>query len=538
MELAVTARYLLVPVRAGATKRTFRLSLGEDLLREFEVELATDGQPEWWAFYDLAPWLGEVLELASSAGVTDTELARLAVCLDQADQPRGQENLYRERLRPQYHFTSRRGWNNDPNGLVYHAGEWHLFYQHNPFGTGWGNMHWGHAVSSDLVHWEELPTALYPRSLGDQAFSGGAVVDSANTTGWGAAEPALIASYTSTGRGECLAYSTDRGRTFADYAGNPVLQHRGRDPKIIWYEPERKWVMVVYDESPGRRYAFYDSPDLCSWRYLSAVEGLYADPLDGFYECPELFCLPLDGRADQPRWVLHGAIRRTVDGQEQTTRSSYLVGRFDGQRFVAEGPVVEGHLGPHFYAAQAFSQAPNDRVILVGWLAGAVYPGMPFSQGMTVPLELALRSTPAGPRLSFLPVAELAALRRRSQQAEHLTASAANELLAAVEAELLDLTLELEVATPLVWDLHGTMLEVDAGRLRFGGLEVPLPVLDGRLTLRVLLDRAVVEIFAQDGLVAMARGGLAEQTRSLHLMLPQGGDIRGLTIHELSPAWA
>lgn len=135
-------------------------------------------------------------------------------------------------MRPQFHFTNRRGWLNDPNGLVFHEGAWHLFYQHHPYGWRWGNMHWGHAVAKDLVHWEELPIAVYPHRFGDWAYSGSAVVDRANTAGFktGGADPLVIA-YTSTGRGECLAVSTDGGATFREPAGNPILRHRGRDPR-------------------------------------------------------------------------------------------------------------------------------------------------------------------------------------------------------------------------------------------------------------------------------------------------------------------
>ena len=137
------------------------------------------------------------------------------------------EKLYREKHRPLFHFTSRFGWLNDPNGLVYHDGEWHLFYQHNPFGVNWGNMHWGHAVSPDLVHWKELGIGLYPKRYGDWAFSGSAVVDKGNTSGWGTKEkPPLVLAYTSTGRGECIAYSTDKGRTWTEYDQNPVVKHR------------------------------------------------------------------------------------------------------------------------------------------------------------------------------------------------------------------------------------------------------------------------------------------------------------------------
>src|SRR5262249_26639977 len=184
--------------------------------------------------------------------------------IEQSDEHKASEPLYTEKLRPQFHFSSRRGWLNDPNGLVYSRGEYHLYYQHNPFGWSEGNKYWGHAVSRDLVHWQELPIAISPKSYGDWVWSGSAVVDAANTAGWRKGEESVIvAAYTSTGRGECIAYSNDGGRTFADFEGNPVVTHTkgdGRDPRLLWYgaraDPSEKrdgsgvpghWVMAVYD---------------------------------------------------------------------------------------------------------------------------------------------------------------------------------------------------------------------------------------------------------------------------------------------------
>src|SRR5690606_24985461 len=211
----------------------------------------------------------------------------------------GQESVYSERYRPQVTFSSRRGWHNDPNGLIYYNGEYHLFYQHNPYGVEWGNMHWGHAVSTDLVHWRELPDALYSPDHDHMAFSGSAVVDTANTSGLSrnGVDP-LLAFYTRTGVGENLAISYDNGLTFEEYPGNPVVSHEGRDPKVIWYEPGKHWVMVVWDEGHTRRsslgehvryqVSFYSSPDLKNWTYESG--------LPGFFECPELFEIEVEGQ--------------------------------------------------------------------------------------------------------------------------------------------------------------------------------------------------------------------------------------------------
>lgn len=538
MRFAVSERYLNLPVRNGAAKVTVQLSEAGRRCREFEIELATEGTPDWWAYCDLSAFTGRMLDLATaSAGAADVMAEKLVELACLSDTPIEQSDLYHEAGRPQFHLTARRGWNNDPNGLVYAHGQWHMFFQHNPFGVTWGNMHWGHAVSPDLAHWTELPTALYPHSLKDMAFSGGGFVDRGNSAGFGQGhEDVLLVSFTSTGRGECLAFSPDGGQSLVEYGGNPVLRHRGRDPRILWYAPGKKWVMVVYDEGDRTwRYSFYESNDLRTWRFMTAV--------DGFYECPDLFELPLDGNPDQRRWVLYGAERREKDGRRQVSRSSYRVGHFDGRVFTPETPMLNGHLGPHFYAAQTFANAPDGRVIMIGWLAGAVYPGMPFSQGMTVPLDVSLRATGEGPRLAFLPVPELNTLWRSGITLEAPSLARANAALADAATELLDVSLDLALTRESVvtLDLRGLAVTCDVagGTLIAAGITAALPLQDGTLSLRALLDRGVLELFAGDGLVALSLGGVFPKPGApIRLDIRGPGRVRRLAIAELSPIWS
>jgi fructan beta-fructosidase len=537
MRFSAAERYLHLPVKNGAAKVVFQLRDGSRLLREFELELSTEAPPDWWACCDLDAWQGQDLELQVSSPSTVAGLEeRLAEWLRLSPEPPGQEGLYHEAGRPQLHFTPQRGWNNDPNGLVYLHGEWHLFFQHNPFGIAWGNMHWGHAVSRDLVHWTELPTALYQHPLKDMAFSGGGFVDHGNSAGFGTGrEDVLMVAFTSTGRGECLAYSPDGGQTLLEYGGNPVLRHRGRDPRVIWYAPGQKWIMVVYDEPENAwRYAFYESPDLRTWRFMTAVEG--------FYECPDLFELPLDGDPAKRQWILHGAERREESGRRQVARSSYRVGSFDGRAFAPETPTLNGHLGPNFYAAQSFVNAPDGRVIMLGWLQGANYPGMPFSQGLTLPLEVSLRTTPQGPRLAFFPVPELAALRRQTTALEAPSLAAANAALQGTAAELLDLELELALTreSVVVCQVRGMVFTYDAAveTLTAPGVSAPLALRDGRLSLRFLVDRGVVEAFAEAGLVALSYGGAAVTSAApVRLELRGPGRVRHLALSELASIW-
>ncbi|MFO0910412.1 MAG: glycoside hydrolase family 32 protein [Isosphaeraceae bacterium] len=396
--IEVTARYLHLPVTRDAPVRRLTIRSGDRVIHDFEIRLTPAGaKPSFWAFTDLEPHRASRLTITGKlpGGAPSLEGLKLE------DQVPNAAAIYREADRPRFHFTSRVGWLNDPNGLVYHDGSYHLYYQHNPYGWDWGNMHWGHAVSPDLVHWVEKPIAIYPHRFGDWAFSGSAVVDHDNTSGFGQNGKApLVAAYTSTGRGECIVFSNDGGATFQEYPGNPVVKHEGRDPRLLWHTASKQWVMAVYDESEGKRWiAFHTSPDLKRWTFQSKI----AD----FFECPDLFELPIRGKADQSRWVLYAA-----DG-------AYLLGRFDGRTFTPDEPGKKHRVWHgNFYAAQSYSDAPEGRRIQVGWGQGITFDAMPFNQQMCIPVELTLRETPDGLRMFAFPVREVDALSRVSRSVE------------------------------------------------------------------------------------------------------------------------
>ncbi|MCC6142957.1 MAG: DUF4980 domain-containing protein, partial [Candidatus Hydrogenedentes bacterium] len=294
-EIVADKRYLNLPVQNGTPKCWIRLLDGERILREFDIELAQAAdEVDFWVTLDLTEWHGKTLVLTADQIHKDTAGFDL---ITQADHLIGGENLYREKYRPQFHFSPMRGWNNDPNGMVYYDGEYHLFFQHNPYGWNWGNMTWGHAVSTDLIHWSELGDAIHPDEHGT-IFSGSAVVDWKNTTGFQTGDqPPLICIYTYAGGlnpwskdvqfTQGIAYSNDRGRTWTKYEGNPVQAHiRGgnRDPKVIWHTPTNQWVIVLYVEE--NEMSFFTSKDLKSWTRQSTLKS--------FHECPELFQLSID----------------------------------------------------------------------------------------------------------------------------------------------------------------------------------------------------------------------------------------------------
>ncbi len=518
--LTLERRYLQLPVKTGARKSRVALRVGGDTVREFEIELSDD--PGWWAHLDVSPWRGKT-------GILHVdrvpEGSRALQNVIQADEIWSSDSVYREPLRARFHFSPRRGWNNDPNGLVFADGEYHLFFQHNPYGWNWGNMHWGHAVSADLVHWREQSIAIYPRAFGDWAFSGSAVVDERNSSGWRRGKDALlVAAYTSTARGECIVYSNDRGMTWTEFESNPVFKHRGRDPRLLWHKATKRWVMAVYDEHEEKRWiAFYTSPDLKTWTFASQIEG--------FFECPDLFELPVDGDAGRCKWVLTAA------------SSEYMIGDFDGATFRPETRLLPGQRGRGFYAAQTFSHEPRGRVVQLGWLQTAT-PGMPFNQAMSLPLALGLRSTPNGPRLTWSPVEELKALRVRQVMSKTGTIQPGDPSRTGAKGELVELraTFDTDTKSVLKLNVRGVQIVHDAGKreMRVGDLAVPLPHTREKQRLVIYADRTSLEVFADGGLiyVPLPHNFGSENTRVEVDVAESPITFDTLEAYELSSAWA
>ncbi len=560
---AIDKKYLHLPVKNGAPLKRMRFVVDKETVREFDIELADGVTPDFWAFADVSAFKGKTLSVETLAGLKSLESLTLANDLPNA------EKLYREKYRPLFHFTSRFGWLNDPNGLVFVPsgekvlgqvlGEWHLFYQHNPYGVNWGNMHWGHAVSEDLVHWKELGIGLYPRKYDDWAFSGSAVFDKDNTSGWGTKEkPPLVLAYTSTARGECIAFSNDRGTTWKEYDKNPVVKHAGRDPKLIWHEKAKHWVMAVYDEFQGKQWiAFHSSPDLKNWTFASRIEG--------FFECPDLFELPLDyDPKNGTKWMLYAA-----DGK-------YLTGDFDGKEFKPDSKEKKQLWYGRFYAAQSFDHAPMQPQqfgsgpfpprrswrIQIGWANGVTFPGMPFNQQMTVPVALSLWTPNAVPTLVASPYG-LESLYEKKPALEIGMGGGkqglrwlpdnkdeSRSLVLAVALDGFDLFAEIDprTANKIAFDLRGTKLVYDVAKETLSCKDVSAPVkmtspmnarLPKHLVLRVLVDRGSVEVFADGGFVAMSMAAIPdEKNRKVELHVEGDSiDILQMSIHRMQSSW-
>jgi sucrose-6-phosphate hydrolase SacC (GH32 family) len=531
-QFIASARYLHIPIKNGAPKRVLTLLVeGKEIVRN-DVEIA-DGKADWWAPMDVSAWKGKPLTMRvdklheDSTGLSSIE---------QSDSLKEADDLYRESLRGQFHFSPRRGWNNDPNGMVFYNGEYHLFFQHNPYGWGWGNMHWGHAVSKDMVHWEELGDKLLPDTMGPM-FSGSAVVDWNNTSGFGKdGNPPLVLIYTAAGNPtvQAIAYSTD-GRSFTKYSGNPVLQQitgGNRDPKVFWHEDTQKWVMVLYVELQGKHTIhFFTSPNLREWALASVTEGIAGTAF--LFECPDFFELPVDGDVTKKKWVLLGA------------NSEYAVGTFDGRHYKPEQTKLTGHRGRGFYAPQTFSDIPakDGRRIQIGWFQTETR-GMSFNQSMTVPLELKLVSTTEGPSLTFSPVKELESLRGKSLGLESMTLKPGDKNpLDEFQVELLEIRTEIDPgdANEVVFNIRDFMIIYDAKKqeLTVNGQRAPAPLRDGRLRLTIYCDRTGLEVFASDGLCYMPMPFSSKPENRRIFLETRGGsaNVLKLQVHELRSAW-
>ena len=439
--------------------------------------------------------------------------------------PESSSTLELDSLRPTYHFTAQRNWINDPNGLVYFAGEYHLCYQYNPLGSIHRNMSWGHAVSADLLHWRELEVAI-PVEASVEAFRGGAVVDWRNSSGFGIGDlPPLVAAFTGHHtakrlQDQRLAYSNDRGRTWRRYAGNPVLdigESDFRDPKLFWHAATQRWVMMLV-LSHECKIQFYGSSDLKTWQYLSDFGP--AGSSAGIWEVPELLELKVEDSGES-RWMLKVDIGQ--GGPCGGSAGQYFIGQFDGTRFVADSSSLETAPnwidgGKDFYAAIAWSDAPDGRLIWIGWMNNwqyaAALPTSPWRGAMTIPRTLSLRRTAVGHALVQRPIGQIEGLRSARQQRSDLRLEGRLTLGALSAALEIKLRVGLEDTAGFVVELgqharvgydavtHELYVERDAAEFStdFGGRHsrVVQPV-KGILELHVFIDACSVEVFADDG---------------------------------------
>lgn len=482
------------------------------------------------ASWDVSRWIGqnariEIVDQASG------DWGHINVAdLVQTDEPERlpvvSEPLYQESLRPQFHFTARQwtmdrlnpgqreeGWINDLNGLIYYEGEYHLFAQR------WAKC-WLHAVSKDLIHWTELKPAFWEEELGSGVQSGSCVIDYKNTSGLSPdpANPPMIAFWSRfDNRTQRLSYSLDRGRTWKMHEKTPPLIFPERDPRVFWHEPSNHWVMMMYGDS---KYHILTSKNLLEWKDEK-------HPIADSFECPDFFELPVDGDAQNKEWVL-------IQGN-----GNYSIGTFNGTEFKEETKRRPCDVGPNFYATQSWHNMDtgDGRRIQTAWMRGADFVDMPFSQMISFPCELTLRTTPDGLRIFRKPIKEIAKLHRSQDQWTNRELRRDQTLPLAPSGQLFHITAEVEIpeGTKLTFNLRGVPVVLTSKTVASG--HQPAAVQGEIKKVEFLVDRTSIETYVNDGEISSTRYVLPKSS-GLSVKAEGGpATILNLTVHTLNSAW-
>lgn len=558
----VQKRYLLIPIEDAAGEVDVQLSV-KDAKQQFtpigeplKIRLAQKNI-DYWVPFDLQAYQGKQIQVSFSL-INSKDIGWSSLKQEDAF-----KFSFDEKYRPLYHFSPPYGWMNDPNGMVYDQGTYHLFYQYNPYGTRWGNMHWGHAVSKDLTHWDNSPVALAPDHLG-AIYSGSAVVDHENSAGLG--KGAMVAIFTSAGerQAQSLAYSTDGGKTFTKYEGNPILSDPAitdfRDPKVFWYPPTKQWIMSL---ATSQSITFYGSKNLKQWTRLSEFgEGIGNH--QGVWECPDLFPLTYEGKNI---WVLLVSIN--PGGPNGGSATQYFLGDFDGKTF---SPLPLPYplwidYGRDNYAGVSFGNIPNSdgRRIFVGWMSNWDYgnevPTKHFRSAMTLPRNLHLTHNGKHPIVASWPIKETESLRTETAELKEQNGirdfsyerllknnQGAYELsftLSPNNSNRFSFALENNQGEFIEYqfDLANSTLKVDRSKssVAFSAnfaekhIEAPL-VAKKNYTIHLWVDKASVELFVNDGELSLTNIVFPNEVyNSLHFKADNGSlNIRGGKVYKLS----
>ena len=522
-------RYLLLPVEEVMPDVRVSMIVNNKEVNVADVRLAVN-RVDYFVPLDLSDYAGKNILLKFKLGSNDPIRGKLsAVCCKEMKLSDTFDTGNREKFRPTYHFSPLYGWMNDPNGMVYKDGEYHLFYQHNPYGSKWGNMHWGHAISKDLINWEHRPDAITPDALGT-IFSGSAVVDTDNTAGFGAG--AIVAIYTqnSDRQVQSIAYSTDNGRSFTKYENNPVLTSDARDfrdPKVFWHKETQRWIMLL---AVGQEMQIFSSSNLKDWAFESSFgEGQGAH--GGVWECPDLFELPVDG-TNEKKWVL--LCNLNPGGPFGGSATQYFVGTFNGKEFVNESPSKTKWMdwGKDHYATVTWSDAPDNRRIAIAWMSNWQYandvPTFQYRSPNSVPRDLSLFTVDGETYLQSAPSPELLKLRDISKKRSFKVNGTRiiKDMIAGNEgAYEIELTIENQHADVIGFRLYNDKgeevdMQYDMKEKKFSmdrrksgdvGFNENFPMLTwtaiesgkDELKLRLLVDKSSVEAFGDGGRFVM-----------------------------------
>lgn len=531
-------KYLLLPVQESNDDAKVSVLADGKIEKTINVRLAKS-KVDYFVPFDLYPYRGHdiLLNIVTTQNRSNIREAKDDACWKNLTLADTFDTTNREKYRPAYHHTPLYGWMNDPNGMFYKDGRWHLYYQWNPYGSKWQNMTWGHSSSADLVRWEHHPAAIEANGLGT-VFSGSSVVDSANTAGFG--RDAVVALYTSAdvSQTQSLAHSSDGGMTFEIYPGNPILtlESEARDPNMFWDADNGRWVLSLA-HALDHEMLFFTSPDLKEWT-LQGSFGKGIGAQDGVWECPDLFRLKVDGSGEE-KWVLVCNIN--PGGPFGGSATQYFTGDFDGKTFIAdtdaEGviPTKWMDYGKDHYATVSWSDAPDNRRVLIGWMSNWQYAGevptMQYRSANTLPREAGLFRAPDGQLyLSSSPVAELGALRDKPSVSVRNKPAGGNdrnfplpdsnggacEILLDIDsrkAASVDITISNNDGESVIlsYDTKAHTLSFDRRRSGITDFSQDFPTVttaptfetDGKLSLRIFIDRSSIEVFGNGGKTVM-----------------------------------
>ena len=564
------SKYVLLPCQESNDDATVNVLVDGKLDKTIYVRLAKS-KVDYSVPFDLEQYKGHdvVLNVITPQSRASIREAKDDVCWKNISLSDTFDTTNREKFRPLYHHTPLYGWMNDPNGMFYKDGEWHLYYQANPYGSKWQNMTWGHSSSKDLINWEHHPLAIEPNGLGS-VFSGSSVIDHNNTAGFG--KDAVVALYTSAGASQIqsMAHSNDNGMTFEIYPGNPVitLESEARDPNMFWDEENGQWVLTLA-HALDHEMLFFTSPDLKNWTLQSAFgKGIACQ--DGVWECPDLFRLPVDG-SDEEKWMLICNIN--PGGPFGGSATQYFVGDFDGKTFKADTdangivPTKWMDYGKDHYATVSFSDAPNDRRTVVGWMSNWQYaaevPTMQYRSANTLPREVGLfRAADGQVYASSAPSPELLNLRGKvvAKSGKTSVGSKGKNFKLPVENEgvceiVLDVTpaksgsIDITLSNPqgekvvMTYNAADHTMAFDRTQSGIVDFSQDFPAVtvsptfetNGEVSLRIFVDRSSIELFGNDGRFVMTNLVFPENPYTTLSVSSKGGNgkIDNLKVYSL-----
>ena len=560
-------KFFLLPIEETAPDVRISMIINNEEVKWLDVRLAMH-KVDYFVPVDISDYSGQTISCKFKLQTNDPLHTNFSpentVCCKEMRLSDTFDTSNREKFRPTYHFSPLYGWMNDPNGMVYKDGEYHLFYQYNPYGSQWGNLSWGHAITKDLVNWQHLPVAIAPDALGT-IFSGSAVVDYENTAGFGAG--AIVAVYTQSSdrQVQSIAYSTDNGRTFTKYENNPVLTSEARDfrdPKVFWHNDTQRWIMVL---AVGQEMQIFSSPNLKDWTFQSNFgEGQGAH--GGVWECPDLFELPVEG-TNEKKWVL--LCNLNPGGQFGGSATQYFVGTFDGKKFVCDNqPEATKWMdwGKDHYATVTWSDAPDNRRIAIAWMSNWQYandvPTSQYRSPNSVPRDLSLFAVDGGIYLKSAPSPELLKLRDISKKRSFKVngTRTVKEMIPGNEGTY---EIELTIKNPhadvigfrlyndkgeevdMQYDMKENRFSMDRRKSGDVGFNENFPMLTwtaiesgkNELKLRLFVDKSSVEAFGDDGRFAMTNQVFPSEPYSHIDFYSKGGayKVDSFVVYRLKP---